>query len=133
MTGTSTFSAAIKVQEPIDLNMEVGGVKLSSVFFDPDKMQAFVILQNRTPIAVTPKVGIALFDAKGKMLATGLDVTAFSFSGEKVSPGDQKNIELSFAKFINEFTNAASFQVVLSLGKVKEPAGGSKPSPVPGF
>lgn len=120
VSGSSTFASDIKLQMPIDVNLDVNGVKLGSVFFDTDKVHAFVILQNRTPIAVSPKVGVSLFDAAGKLLATGVDVTPFSFSGDNVGPGKQKNVELDFSKFINSYENVGSFQVVFSIGKTKE-------------
>jgi hypothetical protein len=128
VAASKTYSSRIKLQQPIDVNLEVNGVKLDSVFFDKEKVQAFVILLNRTPSSVSPKVGISLFDAKGKLLATGVDVTGFSFSGDNISAGDQKNIELSFGKFINDYKNVNSFQLVFSLGKVKAPPANSKPS-----
>lgn len=129
VTASKTFSGAFKPQEPIDVNLEVSGVRLGSVFFDEDKIQAFIILNNRTPIAVNPKVGVSLFDAKGKLLATGIDASSFSFTGDKISAGDQKNVELAFGKFINDFKDVASFQLVFSLGKDKQPPPSSKPAP----
>lgn len=128
VTASRTYSSSMKLQQPIDVNMEVSGVKLDSVFFDKDKLQAFIIIINRTPTPVYPKVGISLFDNRGKLIATGIDVTGFNFSGDKVGAGKQKNIELSFSKFINDFNNASSFQMVFALGKDKAPPPGSKPA-----
>jgi hypothetical protein len=128
VSASSTFSADFRPQEPITVSMEVRGVMLGSVFFDDAKMNGFLILQNRTPISVTPKVGVSLYDGTGKLIATGIDVTPFSFSGDDIRPGDQKNIELSFGKFINDYSNVKKFQIVLSVGKPKGPPADSKSS-----
>lgn len=113
--GSKSHKANIKTQQPIQIGMEVSGVALDSVFFDKSSLQAFVILMNRTPVAVSAEVGIALFDARGKLLATGIDVTGFSFTGDKVRAGDQKNVKLSFDKFLNDYSDVASFQLVFSV------------------
>lgn len=112
---TKTHKANIKIQQPIQIGMEVSGVTLDSAFFDKSSLQAFIILINRTPVTVNAEVGIALFDARGKLLATGIDVTGFSFTGDKVRAGDQKNVKLSFDKFLNDYSNVASFQLVFSV------------------
>lgn len=113
--GSKNHKANIKIQQPIQIGMEVSGVALDSVFFDKSSLQAFVILMNRTPIAVSAEVGIALFDARGNLLATGIDVSGFSLTGDKVRAGNQKNVKLSFDKFLNDYSNVASFQLVFSV------------------
>lgn len=113
--GSKTHKANIKIQQPIQIGMEVSGVALDSVFFDKSSQQAFIILMNRTPVAISAEVGIALFDARGKLLATGINVTGFSFTGDKVRAGDQKNVKLSFDKFLNDYSDVASFQLVFSV------------------
>jgi hypothetical protein len=113
--GSKSYKTNIKTQQPIQIGLEVSGVALDSVFFDKSTLQAFVILMNRTPVAVSAEVGIALFDARGKLLATGIDVTGFSFTGDKVRAGDQKNVKLSFDKFLNDYSDVASFQLVFSV------------------
>lgn len=113
--GSKSYKANIKTQQPIQIGMEVSGVALDSVFFDKSSLQGFVILMNRTPVAVSAEVGISLFDARGKLLATGIDVTGFSFTGDKVRAGDQKNVKLSFDKFLNDYSDVASFQLVFSV------------------
>lgn len=113
--GSKSHKANIKIQQPIQVGMEVSGVALDSVFFDKSTLQAFIILMNRTPVAVSSEVGIALFDARGKLLATGIDVSGFSFTGNKVRAGSQKNVKLSFDKFLNNYADVASFQLVFSV------------------
>lgn len=117
VNSTKNYYAKFIAQTPIDVGLDVNGVKLDSVFFDKNAMQAFLILRNRTPVSANPTVGVSVFDKKGKMIATGIDVTEFSFTGESISAGNQKNIKLSLNKFINDFNDADSFQIVFSLGK----------------
>jgi len=109
------YYAKFKAQQPIDIGLDVHGVKLDSIFFDKSTLQAFIILMNRTPVAVSAEVGVSIFDSKGKLIASGIDVTGFSFTGDKVDPGKQKNIKLSFDKFINDYSDAATFQLVFSI------------------
>lgn len=126
--GSKSYKANIKTQRPIQIGMEVSGVALDSVFFDKGTLQAFVILMNRTPVEVRAEVGIALFDARGKLLATGIDVTGFSFTGDKVRAGDQKNVKLSFDKFLNDYSNVASFQLVFSVAEQSNDKSGANVS-----
>ena len=115
VTTAKNYYAKFKAQQPIDIGLDVHGVKLDSVFFDKSNLQAFIILMNRTPVAVSAEVGVSVFDSKGKLIASGIDVTGFSFTGDKVDPGKQKNVKLSFDKFLNDFSNAATFQLVFSI------------------
>ncbi|PIE43020.1 MAG: hypothetical protein CSA50_07445 [Gammaproteobacteria bacterium] len=115
VVASKTFSTRLKTQQPIDIGLEVNGVRLNSIFFDKDKMEAFLIFRNRTPVKVTTEVGVALFDSSGKLVATGIDVTGFSFSGDSVGAGEQKNVKLAFARFINDYSEARSFQLVFTI------------------
>lgn len=120
VASAKNYTAKIQLQSPIDINLEVNGVKLDSIFFDREKLEAFVILRNRTPSSVNPNVGVALFDKKGKLLATGIDSTGFSFTGGDIDAGDQKNFKLDFSRYINDYKKVSKFQLVFSLGKEKK-------------
>jgi len=122
--GSKNYFAKIKVHSPIDVNLEVSGVKLDSIFFDKNHIQAFVILRNRTPVSVNPTVGVSVFDKAGKMIASGIDISEFSFTGDGIDPGEQKNIKLGLNKFISDFKDADSFQLVFSLGREITTGGG---------
>ncbi|PID43919.1 MAG: hypothetical protein CSB48_03805 [Proteobacteria bacterium] len=115
VVASKTITKQLGVQRPIDLDLEVNGVRLSSVFFDKNKLEAFLILQNRTPERVTTEVGIGLFDRNGRLVATGIDASGFSFSGDSIDAGGQKNVKLAFPKFINEFSEARTFQLVFTI------------------
>lgn len=116
VTSVKNYSTEFKSNQPIDVNLDVSGVKLDSVFFEAKNLQAFVILRNRTPVSVNPTVGVSLFDSQNKLIATGIDTTDFSFTGDSISAGEQKNIKLSFDRFINDYKEVASFKLVYSLG-----------------
>ena len=102
-------------QKPIDINIDVNGVKLDSIYFDTKKLQAFIILRNRTPSTVTPKVGLAIFGDKNKLIASGEDAKGFSFSSDNIGAGEQKNINLAIGSFLNDFKKAKRFQIVFSI------------------
>jgi len=128
VVASKNFSTKLKTQQPIDIDLEVNGVRLNSVFFDNDKLEAFLILQNRTPAKVTTEVGVALFDSKGKLVATGIDVSEFSFSGDTIDAGDHKNVKLAFPKFINDYSQAKTFQLVFSIVEPEMTAKTYKPT-----
>ena len=114
-TASKNFHSAFKAQQPIDIGFSVNGVKLDSIFFDKKTRQGFIILVNRTPAAVTTEIGVSIFDSKGKIIASGIDISGFSFSGDHIDPGEQKNVKLSFDKHLNDYSKAATFQLVFSM------------------
>ena len=114
--GALSYSDKMVTNRPIDVGLEVRGVRLESVYFS-ENMEALVILWNKTPATVRPEVGIALFDKAGKLLATGY--VKFSIKPTTVRAGKQKNYKLHFDKFVNNYSNVDSFQIVFSIVKQK--------------
>jgi hypothetical protein len=108
-----SFSGKMTGNNPVDVGLEVRGVKLESVYFG-DKMEALFIFWNRSPATVRPEVGIALFDKSGKLLATGSDQSG-SLRRMTVRSGKQMNYKLHFDKFIDDYSKVASFQLVFSI------------------
>ena len=107
-----SFSGKMTGNTPIDVGLEVRGVKLESVYFGDD-MQALLIFWNRSPTTVRPEVGIALFDKSGKLLGTGYQGDAFR--RKAVGAGKKMNYKLYFDKFISDYSKVASFQLVFSI------------------
>ena len=107
-----SFSGKMAGNIPIDVGLEVRGVKLESVYFG-DNMEALFIFWNRTPATVRPEVGIALFDKSGKLLGTGYQRD--SIRRRAVRSGKQMNYKLHFDKFIDDYSKVASFQLVFSI------------------
>ena len=65
-----TTNGAVVINQPIDLNMNIMGVKAESIYFG--EKEALVILWgNRTPTSVKAYLGLALFDSAGKIMGTG--------------------------------------------------------------
>lgn len=107
-----SFSGKMTSNTPIDVGLEVRGVKLESVYFG-DNMQALLIFWNRSPNTVRPEVGIALFDKSGKLLGTGYQ--GDTFRRKAVGAGKKMNYKLYFDKFISDYSKVASFQLVFSI------------------
>jgi len=118
-----TYTGKMTPNSPIDVGLDVRGVKLESIFFG-DNMEALVILWNKTPATVRPEVGIGLFDKSGTLLATGY--ASSKFSSSTVRAGKQKNVTLRFDKFIENYQNVAKFQLVFSV--VEKKSGSSRSS-----
>lgn len=107
-----SFSSKMTGNTPIDVGLEVRGVKLESVYFG-DNMQALLIFWNRSPTTVRPEVGIALFDKSGKLLGTGYQGDAIR--RKAVGAGKKMNYKLYFDKFISDYSKVASFKLVFSI------------------
>ena len=116
--GTLTYSGTMAGNIPIDVGLEVLGVKLESVYFS-ENMSVLVILWNRTPNTVRPEVGIALYDKSGKLLGTGYQ--SYSIGRTTVRGGKQMNYWLHFDKFINDYSNVARFELVFSIVVLRKP------------
>ncbi len=112
VSSVKTYSAPMKAGQPLDVGLEVKGVKLESIFFDQNQ-EALLILWNKTPTKVRPEIGVALFDNKGRLLATGYRTKRVG--AQMIRPGKQKNYRLKFDKFIEDYTKVAKFQLVFSL------------------
>ena len=107
-----SFSGKMTGNTPIDVGLEVRGVRLESVYFG-DNLEALLIFWNRSPATVRPEVGIALFDKSGKLLGTGYQ--SDSLRRRAVRSGKQMNYKLHFDKFIDGYSKVASFQLVFSI------------------
>jgi len=107
-----SFSGKMTSNTPIDVGLEVRGVKLESVYFG-DNVEALLIFWNRSPATVRPEVGIALFDKSGKLLGTGYP--SASPRRKAVRSGKQMNYKLHFDKFISDYSKVASFKLVYSI------------------
>lgn len=110
--GSITYSHKMVTGSPIDVGLEVRGVKLESLYFS-ENMEALVILWNKTPVSVHPEVGIALFDKSGKLLGTGTKSSKLGSSN--VRAGKQKNYTLQFDRFMNDYSKVAKFQLIFSI------------------
>jgi len=107
-----SFSGKMASNKPIDVGIEVSGIKLESIYFS-DNMEAMIILWNRTPATARPEVGVALFDKSGKLLGTGYQSN--SIRRTTVRAGKQMNYTLHFDKFVNDYSKVASFQLIFSV------------------
>lgn len=110
--GAVSYQRSMIAGTPIEVGIRLKGVKLESIFFG--KNEALVILWNKTPESVKPNIGIALFDRRGKLVATGFDSRTFKMP---LRAGKQGNYKLRFDKFISNYKAVASFKLVFSLTK----------------
>jgi len=113
-------NGAIVINQPIDLNMNIKGVKAESIYFG--EKEALIILWNRTPKSVKAHLGLALFDNDGNIMGTGIvRIEDFLNLGGTVRSGKQKSFRLNYADFINDIENVASYQLVFSLTTYEKP------------
>ncbi|EDY86094.1 hypothetical protein GP5015_2004 [gamma proteobacterium HTCC5015] len=121
------FYSKFAANTPIDINLQVQGVTLGSIYFSQGDRSALAIVQNKTPAVVTPKVGVSLYDAKGNLLAVGEYKKQGVFSNDSVKAGEQANINLDFSGFVNDYSKVATFKLVFSVTQKAKPSssGGS--------
>lgn len=112
---SKSFYSKFAANTPIDVNLQVQGVSLNSVYFSQGDRTALAIVQNKTPQVVTPKVGVSLYDSKGNLLAVGEYKKQGVFSSESVKAGEQNNVHLDFSGFVNDFNKVANFKLVFSV------------------
>lgn len=121
---SKSFYSKFAANTPIDVNLQVQGTSLNSVYFSQGDRTALAIVQNKTPQVVTPKVGVSLYDAKGNLLAVGEYQKKGVFSSAAVKAGEQNNIHLDFSGFVNDFNKVATFKLVFSITAQKSKSGG---------
>ncbi|MEE9447432.1 MAG: hypothetical protein V3V09_05700 [Arenicellales bacterium] len=108
-----TTNGAVVINQPIDLNMNIMGVKAESIYFG--EKEALVILWNRTPTSVKAYLGLALFDSAGKIMGTGTIRIKNVLNLGGIRSGKQKSYRLNYDKFINNIENVSSYQLVFSV------------------
>ncbi|MBL4865262.1 MAG: hypothetical protein JKY67_02670 [Pseudomonadales bacterium] len=123
VVGSLTYSHKMAPATPIDIGLELQGVKVESIYFS-ENMEALAILWNKTPMTVRPEIGVALFDKSGKLIGTGQ--SSAKFKSSSIRAGKQKNYTLQFDKFLNDYKNVAKFQLIFSI--VEKKADSSKNS-----
>lgn len=119
---SQSFYSKFAANTPVDINLQVRGVTLGSIYFNASDRSALAIVQNKTPMVVVPKVGISLHDAKGNLLAVGEAVKKGLFSNESVKAGEQSNINLDFSSFVNDFSKVSTFKLVFSVAEKTSPS-----------
>ena len=113
-------SGAMIINQPIDLDINIKGVKAESIYFG--EKEALIILWNRTPKPVSTHLGLALFDSEGKIMGTGtIRVEDFLNLGGTVRSGKQKSFRLNYKDFINNIENVSSYQIVFSVTHYEKP------------
>jgi hypothetical protein len=101
-------SGSLAVNKPIEIGADLRGIKLESTYFTDNEV--LVVVWNRTPVTAHINVGVALFDAKGNLMAAE---AASKMLG--VRSGKQGNFKVKFKKFLSDFTGVAQFKVVMAL------------------
>lgn len=121
---SKSFYSKFASNTPIDVNLQVRGVTLGSVYFSGGDQTALAIVQNKTPQVVTPKVGVSVYDGQGNLLGVGEYQKQGVFSSESVKAGEQANVNLDFSGFVSDFSKVATFKLVFSV-REKQRTGGS--------
>lgn len=123
ITAATAWGGKVTLNQPLPTPVEVDGVKVESVFFSGD--EALVIIWNKGTHSVDVALGLALFDGKGRLLATGRDVSGLRLGGNGVRPGRQATFRFAFDDFVGNVGNARTFQLALALSMRKP---GSRPA-----
>ena len=98
------------IDKTVELALDHKGVKLESISFSGD--EALVIVWNRTPKAVKGNIGIALFDAKGRLVAAESDVQSVTRAIASIRSGKQTSFKVRFKKFLSDFEGATQYRLV---------------------
>lgn len=113
ITASTAWGGKVTLNQPLPTPVEVDGVKVESVYFS--ESEALVIVWNKGTRSVDVALGLALFDGKGRLLATGRDVSGLRLGGNGVKPGRQATFRYDFGDFVGNVGNARTFQLALSL------------------
>lgn len=107
-----THSGKVVVGKSMQIGRDHQGVKLEAITFFG--AEATVIVWNRTPNGVTGHVGIALYDAKNRLIAAESDSTSMMRKVTKIRPGKQANFKVKFKKFLPNFKGVAKYRLVFT-------------------
>jgi len=119
--GVDSFAGKVVLDQPIEMNIDVKGVKLQSIYFSDKK--AMVILWNRRPKSVGVNVDVVLVDAKGKVVAVGKRPA--SLMGGSIRAGKQSNFNFDFGGYITDMSQVTAYSVVFSAVGDGESNGGN--------
>ena len=106
-----SYSGKMLVDTPIDIGIDLKGVKLESIFFSGN--EALAIVWNRTPSRVKAYVAIALFDDKNRLIAADAE----SSKPIGIRSGKQANYNFKFKNFISDFKGVSRFHLVFVVVK----------------
>ena len=106
-----SYSGKMLVDKPIDIGIDLKGIKLESIFFSEN--EALVIVWNRTPSRVKAYVAIALFNDKNRLIAAG----AKSSKPIGIRSGKQANYNFKFKNFISDLKEVSRFHLAFVVEK----------------
>jgi hypothetical protein len=106
-----SYSGKMVVDKPIDIGIDLKGIKLESIFFSEN--EALVILWNRTPSRVKAYVAIALFNDKNRLIAAG-DKSSKPIG---IRSGKQASYNFKFENFISDLKEVSRFHLAFVVQK----------------
>lgn len=113
VVGKDSFSGVMALDQPIEMGIDVKGVKMQSVYFSGT--EAMVILWNRRPQSTKVTVDVAVHDKAGKLLAVGQK--KFSLGAGTIRAGKQANYNFDFSSYLPNLSEAAAFSAVFSVAE----------------
>ncbi|MFP5382667.1 MAG: hypothetical protein ACLGHG_01215 [Gammaproteobacteria bacterium] len=113
VVGNDSFAGPMALDQPIEIGIDVKGVKMQSVYFSGT--EAMVIMWNRRPQSAKVTVDVALYDGAGKMLAVGQK--KFSLSAGTIRAGKQSNYKFDFGSYLQDMGAVAAFSAVFSVAE----------------
>lgn len=117
MTESFTFDKSYQLTP----ELEVLKVTVDSIKFDAENRQAIATLTNSSDVPVTPKLGVALFDEAGNLIAVADSKKANILSKSRVAVNKTADLRLNFSGYINDFDKVKTVKVVFAvLQKAKE-------------
>lgn len=122
VVGNGSFSGALVLDQPIEMGIDVKGVKMQSVYFSGT--EAMVILWNRRPQSTKVTVDVAVYDKAGKMVAVGQK--KFSLVAGTIRAGKQANYNFDFSSYLSSMSEAAAFSAVFSVAEQSSNTSGSR-------
>lgn len=111
--GNDSFAGPMALDQPIEIGIDVKGVKMQSVYFSGT--EAMVIMWNRRPQSTKVTVDVAVYDRAGKLLAVGQK--KFSLGSGTIRAGKQANYNFDFGSYVQDLSQAAAFSAVFSVAE----------------
>ncbi|MDH3670686.1 MAG: hypothetical protein OES46_05910 [Gammaproteobacteria bacterium] len=107
-----THGGKVVVGKSMDIGRDHKGIKLEAISFSGD--EAIVIVWNKRPTGVSGHVGIALYDAKNRLIAAESDSMSMVRKVTKIRSGKQANFRVKFKKFLPNFKGVAQYRLVFT-------------------
>ena len=103
------------MDKPLLPKFDVLSVEVESIIFNPDRQLAIATLINNSNVYITPKLGVALMDGNGVLIAVADSQKANFLDKARLGPTSQRQLKLDFSGYINDFSRVKQVKLVFSV------------------